>query len=335
MKTRYEESLSVLKARSDYNPKLHKVKSLSLSVDKRGRPLYLKDLDALVIKKLMDLRETGAVINSKIAIMVGRQLVTQEAPQLLTENGGQARLTPSWASSLFKRMGFSCRRATTGKLLLPEAVIEEESFRFVQAVAEEAQKNEVPDCLILNWDQTPLKYVPAGTRTVAKRGSSKVSIGGLADKRAITAVFTVTLSGDFLPMQLIYPGKSALSHPQVSFPAGFHVTHNPSHWSYEETTEEYKTEILEPYLTKVREEIGSPDKPAILIYDAFRAHTMDHIQMKLVSLNAVLIQVPKNMTDTLQPLDISVNKPAKDFLRDRFSEWYAQKLLEVDSTPGT
>ena len=30
----------------------------------------------------------------------------------------------------------------------------------------------------------------------------------------------------------------------------------------------------------------------------------------------------------LQPLDISVNKPAKDFLRDKFQEWYAEKVMD-------
>jgi len=30
----------------------------------------------------------------------------------------------------------------------------------------------------------------------------------------------------------------------------------------------------------------------------------------------------------LQPLDISVNKPAKDFLREKFQDWYASQILQ-------
>ena len=33
------------------------------------------------------------------------------------------------------------------------------------------------------------------------------------------------------------------------------------------------------------------------------------------------------MTDGLQPMDISVNKPAKDFLKRQFDEWYSQQVL--------
>ena len=38
--------------------------------------------------------------------------------------------------------------------------------------------------------------------------------------------------------------------------------------------------------------------------------------------------LPPNTTDLLQPMDISVNKPVKSFLKDKFSQWYAKQLLQ-------
>ena len=38
--------------------------------------------------------------------------------------------------------------------------------------------------------------------------------------------------------------------------------------------------------------------------------------------------LPPNTTDQLQPLDISVNKPAKDFLRHKFEEWYTNEIIK-------
>ena len=38
--------------------------------------------------------------------------------------------------------------------------------------------------------------------------------------------------------------------------------------------------------------------------------------------------VPPNCTDRLQPLDLSVNKPAKDLLRDKFQQWYSDKVFD-------
>ena len=38
--------------------------------------------------------------------------------------------------------------------------------------------------------------------------------------------------------------------------------------------------------------------------------------------------VPANCTDRLQPLDIGVNKAAKEFLRSWFQEWYSEQICQ-------
>ena len=38
----------------------------------------------------------------------------------------------------------------------------------------------------------------------------------------------------------------------------------------------------------------------------------------------VIIKVPANCTDQLQPMDLSVNKAVNDFLRNKFQIWYSQ-----------
>jgi hypothetical protein len=51
-----------------------------------------------------------------------------------------------------------------------------------------------------------------------KKGAKRVEIAGVDDKRQITAVFIATAVGDFLPMQVIYQGKTAASLPAFNFP---------------------------------------------------------------------------------------------------------------------
>ena len=36
--------------------------------------------------------------------------------------------------------------------------------------------------------------------------------------------------------------------------------------------------------------------------------------------------IPSNCTDRLQPLDLSINRAAKDFLHGKFREWYALQV---------
>ena len=69
---------------------------------------------------------------------------------------------------------------------------------------------EIPKDLVVNWDQTAIKYVPVSEWTMEKVGSKHVEISGLQDKRQITAVFAGSLSGEFLSIQLVYQGNVIL-----------------------------------------------------------------------------------------------------------------------------
>ena len=42
--------------------------------------------------------------------------------------------------------------------------------------------------------------------------------------------------------------------------------------------------------------------------------------------NIIHVIVPANTTDKLQPLDLSVNKPAKDFMKNKFQGWYGEVI---------
>ena len=48
----------------------------------------------------------------------------------------------------------------------------------------------------------------------------------------------------------------------------------------------------------------------------------------------VVVPIPANCTDRLQPMGLSVNKAVKEFMRSRFREWYAtevQKQLDDEA----
>ncbi len=164
---------------------------------------------------------------------------------------------------------------------------------------------------------------------MALEGSKRVEVAGVTDKRQITAVFGGSLSGDFLPVQLIYQGKTSKSIPSVTFPAKWHVTVTPNHWSNENTMVAYIQAVLIPYIVEKRKALNLPeDHPALVIFDEFTGQTTD-VVLKLLGRNNILyVIVPPNCTDRLQPLDVSVNKAAKEFLRSQFQTWYADKVAD-------
>lgn len=166
---------------------------------------------------------------------------------------------------------------------------------------------------------------------MAAGGSKRVEVAGLGDKRQITATFAASLDGTFLPMQVLYQGKTDRSHPKFVFPDGFDIFHSPNHWANEETCLRFFIKIVFPYIDKVREAMEAPDQKALLIMDNFSGQTTDTILEKLEEKGIVLVMVPANTTDRLQPLDVSVNKSAKAFLREKFETWYAEEVREAVS----
>ena len=61
---------------------------------------------------------------------------------------------------------------------------------------------------------------------------------------------------------------------------------------------------------------------AIAIFDNFHGQTTADILYHLKSHNIVPLQLPANCTDKLQPLD----KPMKNYLKNRFQQWYVQEV---------
>ena len=95
---------------------------------------------------------------------------------------------------------------------------------------------------------------------MAREGSKRVEVVGIDDKRQITATFAASLSGNFLPVQLVYEGKTTKCHQAIKFSEGWHVTHMPTHWCNEDTIVEYITTVIVPYMNKKRRQLGLDPK---------------------------------------------------------------------------
>ena len=108
---------------------------------------------------------------------------------------------------------------------------------------------DIPNELLLNWDQTAMKIVPSVSWTMEKRGTKRVEISRVDDKCQITAVFACSLSGEFLPVQMIFKGTTKKCLPRnVAFPKDYHVTCTANHWSNNETM--IVNHIIVPYLNE-------------------------------------------------------------------------------------
>ena len=61
--------------------------------------------------------------------------------------------------------------------------------------------------------------------------------------------------------------------------------------------------------------------------DAFKGQLTDGVKKKLQSLSIEMVQVPANMTHFFQPLDLTVNRVAKQHTRTSFVKYYSDCVI--------
>ena len=219
-------------------------------------------------------------------------------------------------------MGFVRRMVTTGKVQISEEVRKEVEMTYFHSIGSPIENKKIPKSLVINLDQTPSKYVPGCNKTLAPKGAKSVSIAGSTDKRTIKATFSITMDGQFLPMQVMYGGKTTKSIPRVSFPDGFLVSANLKHYSNEEESLKMMEHIVIPYVKNQRKILKlDAEYPAMLIMDVFKGQMTDPVKEILKKNNIVLQKVPANLTYLFQPLDVQggPNGYAKKFMKKKFT----------------
>ena len=123
------------------------------------------------------------------------------------------------------------------------------------------------------------------------------------NKRQITTTFAVSCTGEFLPIQLIYAGKTEQSLPKYSFPPSFSVTFTENHWSNTEKSVQFFKEIIFPYLEDTkRSKSYSLEQHALIIMDTFKGQDNDTLKKLCAENNCDVVMIPHNLTNKFQPL---------------------------------
>ena len=78
---------------------------------------------------------------------------------------------------------------------------------------------------------------------------------------------------------------------------------------------------------KIKEEDNIPaEQMALMIMDNFRGQDNNPLKELLDENQCVSRIVPHNLTNWFQPLDISVNKPSKSFVTNKYNTWFSDEV---------
>ena len=103
--------------------------------------------------------------------------------------------------------------------------------------------------------------------------------------------------------------------PKEKFPNGVIVKVHPKGWMDESLILEWINEVW-------NKRPGALLKPkSLLVWDQFMAHLCEEVKQKLKMVKSQQAVIPGGCTSILQPLDVSINKPFKCFIREQWNTW--------------
>lgn len=106
--------------------------------------------------------------------------------------------------------------------------------------------------------------------------------------------------------------------PKENFPSGVLVHVHPKGWMDEDGVILWLNRIW----SKVQGSLNP--KPALLVWDQFRSHLTDKVKRRLEEQKTIPAVIPGGLTSMLQPLDVCLNKPFKNYMREFWRAWMSE-----------
>lgn len=296
-----------------------------------GRPRILDEfpsVEAEMKQQLLALRAGGVSMHLSIVKCIVTSIL---APH---QAGERLKLSRTWLQRWISDvMDWSWRSSTSSAGKLPSGW-QESATVLGKRVAVDMHEYSIHESLVINADQTGLQLCPGAAHTYEQRGAKRVAVAGHEDKRQITCVVASALSGELLPLQLVFTVKTDACHPPATadHPAvqqGMHLTHSPNHWSNLGTTQDWIRRIAEPWrLRKIAEHNLKPDAHVLLILDVWRTHISPEFRgwLEQEFPHYHLRFVPPNCTSELQVADVALNYPLKHCVKKKFNDYVAQSV---------
>jgi hypothetical protein len=280
---------------------------------------------------LVTLRDAGAPLSLVAVRAIIVATVQKYQPELFQQtfkDGSTFRVSDTYCRNfLHGTMKWSERKATKAAQKRPnnwEDVCERAFLRRAYIIKEE----DIPSTLIVNSDQTGVVYGPGSKLTWAPRGSKQVSLIGADEKRAFTALLSISTSGYALPIQAVFEGLTDKSCPNPAarhyancIEAGFRLVPSEkkgNHWSNQQTMRHFVNEILAPYFDAQKALISRPQsQKSLWIIDVWSVHRSEEFMSWMRDKHpTILIDfVPGGCTGMAQPLDVGVNRPFKQSIK--------------------
>ena len=232
-----------------------------------------------------------------------------------------------WIYRFLDRNHFSFRRSTHLGQALPKSSIDIAS-QFLSSVYNSRLNMKYSDDLIGNLDETPLCINMAPNYSISQKGKKSVIIHTQSqDKCHVSVILTILANGGKLPPLLIFKG---VPHGKI-YKDLLNNTYVKNNMIYIECnanarcTKDIMLQWINNIWRKYIDAFNNEPIPCLLIMDQATMHTNEVVIKELEKKDTEIHFIPKGMTCVLQPLDVSINKPFKAHLKNRYIKYCYDK----------
>jgi hypothetical protein len=291
-----------------------------------------------IVDCLKGMRLASQQIDSSIIRTTIQGVIVAGVPELFDRVVGKGKdgqpvkfsVSKTFAKAFAQRhLGWTWRRMTgAAKKLLEDWVVQGEEMAFWVAVL--CSMHSIPDCLVVNSDQTGVHLKPFSEQTYEVKGAKQVLSLGKEDKHQFMVLRSATADGVLLPLQVVFQGKTGQVLPKTAAPVivaseGWHFTHSANHWSTQETMRSFVQKVLHPYFEGKCFDLGlNPlTQRMIWLIDCWSVHISAEFRgfMKENFPHILLLFVPANCTSKLQVMDVVFQRPFKHAIHQLYNQF--------------
>ena len=174
-----------------------------------------------------------------------------------------------------------------------------------------------------NTDETNVYFDITGSVTLASRGSKTVSVKNCGSSQRCSILLGATMDGNKLPPFIVYRGKPGgrISREWLN------TSDFPSEYIYEVQEKAWvdKTVFL-TWIEKFWRPYSYKKKSTYLIMDEFSVHLMAECVNAIQDCGTEVDFILGGYTSKLQVLDVGINKPFKDYVKQCYKRFMVKNI---------
>ena len=174
----------------------------------------------------------------------------------------------------------------------------------------------------INIDEVPINFDMAPDSTFHPKGEKEIAIlSHSKSKVRMSLLMAIASDGSMLNAMMLFVYKYSAKQTR-DFPRKYEKYKNLTKpWMLRFNESGFTTsQLIIEYIQKILSKHETSGKK-VLVMDTAPSHINYEVKNQLKSSNIEVLYIPGGCTSMLQPLDVVINKPLKDYIRTQYLEW--------------